>query len=293
MKHILITILLLVITLVTKAQDMIVKINQDEIKAKVLEVSEDAIKYKKWEMQDGPTYSIKAADVFMIIYKNGTRETIKQKEKKFLTIAENENEENPQTNDKTSSKENTKTISNSSSSPFTFYPQFIQKKNGKFAKYATFADFGTDIKSLINAKAINLNIHNCIFLANNIGLEISDNISYVDQAGLSVLGTNITGGISYYLNDVLKLDKTKASFYVAPKLGFSFGSILGDNPYNVDIPYTFNFVGAIGARYHVSQKLGIHTEINANDKAFNFIVGLSILRLKDNNLKNSQLKKSN
>lgn len=61
-----------------KAQDLIVKNNKEEIKAKVLEVEESAIKYKKFDFQEGPTYSINKADIFMIIYQNGTRETFGQ-----------------------------------------------------------------------------------------------------------------------------------------------------------------------------------------------------------------------
>lgn len=68
--------MLFCITIATKAQDLIVKNDKTEIKAKVLEITEDAIKYKKFEMQDGPTYSIAKRDVFMIVYANGTKEYI-------------------------------------------------------------------------------------------------------------------------------------------------------------------------------------------------------------------------
>ena len=58
---------------IVKAQDIIYKTDGDEIKAKVLEVSE-VIKYKKADNADGPTYSIAKQDVFMIKYANGTKE---------------------------------------------------------------------------------------------------------------------------------------------------------------------------------------------------------------------------
>lgn len=58
-----------------KAQDIIVKTNKEEIKAKVLDVEESVIRYKKIDFQEGPTYSVNKSDVFMIIYKNGKRET--------------------------------------------------------------------------------------------------------------------------------------------------------------------------------------------------------------------------
>jgi len=57
------------------AQDIIIKNDKTEYKVKVTEIGEDAIKYKKWEMPDGPVYNLKKSEVFMIIYSNGTRET--------------------------------------------------------------------------------------------------------------------------------------------------------------------------------------------------------------------------
>lgn len=56
------------------AQDVIIKNDKSEIKSKVLEITDTQIKYKKFDMLDGPTYNIYKTDVFMIIYKNGTKE---------------------------------------------------------------------------------------------------------------------------------------------------------------------------------------------------------------------------
>ncbi len=56
------------------SQDNIILKNGDEIKSKVLEVLPDVIKYKKWENQDGPTYTSDKGAVFMIKYQNGTKD---------------------------------------------------------------------------------------------------------------------------------------------------------------------------------------------------------------------------
>jgi hypothetical protein len=61
------------------AQDLIIKKDQTEVKAKVIELTDELIKYKKQELLDGPIYSIKNSEVFMIVYKNGTKEYISQK----------------------------------------------------------------------------------------------------------------------------------------------------------------------------------------------------------------------
>jgi len=60
------------------SQDYIYKKDGSEIKAKVLEITLEMIKYKKYEFQNGPTYNIKISDVFMIVYENGSREVFKQ-----------------------------------------------------------------------------------------------------------------------------------------------------------------------------------------------------------------------
>jgi hypothetical protein len=58
--------------------DLIVCNNGDEIDAKVLEIGLSEIKYKKCDNPNGPTISIKKADVLMIKYPNGTKDIIKQ-----------------------------------------------------------------------------------------------------------------------------------------------------------------------------------------------------------------------
>ncbi|HTI08401.1 MAG TPA: hypothetical protein VL832_07580 [Puia sp.] len=77
MKHL---ILLLSVSLIgatrSLTQDIIVKNNKEQVEAKVIEVDDISVKYRLWaEKQDGPLYTIKKPDIFMIIYQNGRRET--------------------------------------------------------------------------------------------------------------------------------------------------------------------------------------------------------------------------
>lgn len=58
-------------------QDVIVFKSGDEIKAKVEEVTEAAIKYRKFDNLGGPLFTISKAEVFMIRYQNGDKEVIK------------------------------------------------------------------------------------------------------------------------------------------------------------------------------------------------------------------------
>jgi len=56
------------------AQDIILKKDGSEIKAKVLEITDQQIKYKEFDFQSGPTRNINIAEVFMVTYENGKKE---------------------------------------------------------------------------------------------------------------------------------------------------------------------------------------------------------------------------
>jgi hypothetical protein len=72
-------VLLLMISFKGLAQDIIIKNDKTEIKSKVIELTADLIKYRKFTMLDGPIYSIDKSEVFMIVYKNGIKEYIESK----------------------------------------------------------------------------------------------------------------------------------------------------------------------------------------------------------------------
>jgi hypothetical protein len=56
------------------AQDVIIKSNGEEIKSKILEVNQNEVKYKIFDYQSGPSYTISKSDIFMIRYENGTKD---------------------------------------------------------------------------------------------------------------------------------------------------------------------------------------------------------------------------
>ncbi|MBR5971278.1 MAG: hypothetical protein IK017_01325 [Paludibacteraceae bacterium] len=62
--------------LTTSAQDVIVKRNGDELQCKILEVSKNEVKYKRWSNLDGPIFAEKKSDIFMIKYENGEKDVM-------------------------------------------------------------------------------------------------------------------------------------------------------------------------------------------------------------------------
>lgn len=69
----------MVVTTKKEIFDVIYKNDGSEIKSKVIEITDKTIKYKKSDQLDGPLRNILIKDVFLIIYKNGTREVFKSK----------------------------------------------------------------------------------------------------------------------------------------------------------------------------------------------------------------------
>ena len=62
------------------AQDIIVTKQSRKIEAKITDVEPDCIKYKKYNYQEGPTYTIKKSEIASIIYQNGDVETFSVEE---------------------------------------------------------------------------------------------------------------------------------------------------------------------------------------------------------------------
>ena len=53
------------------SQDIITLKTNEEIKAKVLEINDEEIKYKRFENLEGPQYTLKLSKVLKVRYENG------------------------------------------------------------------------------------------------------------------------------------------------------------------------------------------------------------------------------
>ena len=77
-------LLLLTFSLLTvffcNAQDIITKKSGEDIQSKILEIGQDEVKYKKFEFQEGPTYTLLKSEIFLIRYENGAKDTFNTKE---------------------------------------------------------------------------------------------------------------------------------------------------------------------------------------------------------------------
>ena len=71
MKKVLSFLTIMVITLCSYAQDIIVRKDAKKIDAKILEVSTSEIRYKELDNLDGPTFILRTNEIVTIIYANG------------------------------------------------------------------------------------------------------------------------------------------------------------------------------------------------------------------------------
>ena len=83
-QKILFLLLALVFSFVVRGQDIIYKTDGTEIKAKVIEIDENVVKYKNFDQLDGPLRSIGKIQVFLIIYANGQREKFETPKKEEM-----------------------------------------------------------------------------------------------------------------------------------------------------------------------------------------------------------------
>ena len=86
MKNLLLTILLSFSVSLVFAQDTITKRNSEIVIAKILEINPTEIKYKKFNFQDGPTYTEKRSDIKMILYSNGAKEIFEPEQPKKIEV---------------------------------------------------------------------------------------------------------------------------------------------------------------------------------------------------------------
>lgn len=65
---------LFLIPYLVNAQDIITKVNGDEIKAKVREIGLDEVTYNRYDNLTGSLYSLKKTEIFMITYPDGSKD---------------------------------------------------------------------------------------------------------------------------------------------------------------------------------------------------------------------------
>lgn len=68
------------ISITAFSQDVITQKSWEDIQAKILEINQTDVKYKKFDNQNGPAFTLLKSDILMIRYENGTKDIFNQTE---------------------------------------------------------------------------------------------------------------------------------------------------------------------------------------------------------------------
>ena len=82
MKKLLLLIFVLLFSLNSYTQDVLLKKSGDQLEVKITEVGEDYIKYKRKGMENGPDFKVSVDDLFMLTFENGEKMMFNSSSKK-------------------------------------------------------------------------------------------------------------------------------------------------------------------------------------------------------------------
>ncbi|MEA5257468.1 hypothetical protein VB264_06725 [Arcicella aquatica] len=256
------------------AQDIIIKNDKSELKAKVVEITSDFIKYHDWDNLTGPIYNIAKSQVFMINYQNGKRE--------FITNSSTESTKVPTTVNNVS---NTESVNDS---PYTFMPKEKNKPKG----YATFPDrityVGVALNNIGKTTIPTIVTMTDIFVAPNIALTTGVTLMYDNSKVETVIGTfsskvvsigALVGG-AYYLNQALKLDKTKGALYIGAAVAYTYTAVSSDALDEMVTSGDFGGFGRVGGRLNFTKGFGAFAEVQVGKGDPGIIGGLTFSIIK-------------
>lgn len=264
--------LILTVSFNSNAQDIIVKTNQEEIKAKIIEVGTDAIKYKKTSMKDGPSFVIRKQEVFMIIYADGSREFMNDPSRK-------------------------ETTSSSSTSSSTILPDYQTKKDVSQSNESVAYSFTPINKKIWKDKSIKRKIRNStndriittgfqtsqyFFSIIPLFIEsesfIKRNLAFVGVFDFPILhyeNLNSAFGYHYYLNNAFHINKYKASLFTGAHISLTNGiryivETAMNDPYDSETGKAYLnqiLFLKIGGRFQLNKKVAIFSELQSSTNA--------------------------
>lgn len=266
------------------AQDIIIKNDKSELKAKVVEITDDYIKYHDWDNLTGPIYNISKTQVFMINYQNGKREFItSNKENRTDTKV---NTTKP-TNTNVNTNANTSNVSNTenpiSSSLYKFTPRDKNQPKSFDNVPDRISYLGVSLNQIGKATVPTVILHNEVFVAPNLSL-VSGMSVYYNSTELMGFKTKIfTFGVlvggAYYLNDVLKIDKNKGAVYIGANAIYQSSTIWDDfsDSYNAS---NFSGFGRAGGLLNFSKRFGAFAEVQVGEGDPGFVAGITFRTIK-------------
>jgi len=222
------------------SQDIIVKKDGSEIKAKVVEIDLQKIKYKEFDFQNGPIRNIDKSDVFMIIYQNGKRENFNndnpqlKEQKKIKTQKKSDNTPINKKGFSFIVEANTFYLFFFPKSRFLNYTKYIENIKFKFYVdddywFNIFSSFETNISSKYNFN-------------NTLGIKSGFGVEYLEFTGSS--SSDFESDDGRYVGSGYATDDINITYLQIPiSLVLTFGQKIGlnlESGVSVNVPIASN-----------------------------------------------------
>jgi len=224
------------------AQDTIIKQNGEQIKCKVEELTETAVKYRKFEKPDGPIYNINKTEVVVINYEDGTTEVIKQASQRSNTGLRLNNTQK-------------------SARDFQYYDKSVS----------------INFTRIFDTNGISIDFEQ--FIQEEISLRFPIYIGFDESHPDGKVRPTISGGINlkyhFYRDtwvDVFAGPEINIGFYPTPDVNISPFQVLGDIGLSVTPTSNFKITTHVGLGYEAFFIKNV--DITPSGFAFNFNIGL-------------------
>lgn len=231
------------------AQDIITKKNAEEIKAKVIEVGKDEVKYKRHGNETGPTYTLPIADIFMIKYENGEKDVFdgETTAKPTTTSASTQQTAQSQVATRSTAAERNVNIENTAE-PGKIRKGFVGLAIGGAALSKDYSD--------VESGGFQFNVNFGYLFSKHIGITSSFFLTsfastYNSDASIGLYGFTAGPLISF------AIPSGKVEFDIRPTIGIGFLSLVNDGDSYAEGESCFVLGVGGGVRWNVGKRISL------------------------------------
>jgi hypothetical protein len=271
-----ICIISILLSVQLKSQDLIIKNDKTEIKSKVVEISDASIKYKRWDNQNGPNYSISPAEVFMIIYANGIREIVKSKVSEEKVDYENKRKDSLVVANSNATIKSNISVNKSSDIGGSSVNALVNTKTTNNVFQGSNRELISSKKNIDSSNIFNAPrrlVYWAVPVVTQIGAQVERrlgknnlNLGMSFDAGFSSISdvSTVTTSIGLYLSPYISINqlginkiKQDQGLFVFARVGGVLNSATISSSVYDESNYNFGFLLGFGADYFFNNRFGI------------------------------------
>ncbi|GHT10263.1 hypothetical protein FACS189415_8000 [Bacteroidia bacterium] len=263
MKKIIFAFFLLASTVsVINAQDIITQKNGDEIKAKVLEVGANDVKYKKFGNESGPTYTLSKSEIFMIKYENGEKDMFEKTAATPATTSATTSAANSTANSSVRTISPSQNSNGNQNQNQNTLPKVAQERDSRKGYIGGGIGGAGLMKEYSDAAGgLQLNVNFGYLFSNNVGIAASFYNTSFDIEGYKNTSIGLTGLLAGPLFST-SMASGILDFDVRPGIGVAMGNVSsGSASVNSD-DYIFSFGLGTSLRWNCSDYVSLSANMD-------------------------------